>query len=526
MTVTQYDPEPLARGLLTEQKGLMLGTECVKIGEGILDEHEDVLRTCSSGRVIANFGRVFAHRVASVASTHSEPSKTELDHSESDTVYYASAINTLIEVFLSHNWSASRFFKWLALLHYLNATAATMAATLAWVLMVIFILSQRGFDPSACWDFPYMHHLLVWFPIAVFFVIYLFGQELTGHRFGKAMWLDKLCIHQTRDDIKLLGVKALDEFVAKSERLLILWDEQYFERLWCILELAVFAHVKQGADQIIFQPLWLSPWLLTTIALDLLSNIFFVKLIWLATDPFHLGPDLNLIVGVGLNLFLAYLPIVVPTVISFRQRVASHMCLVEQLGTFSAKDAQCSFESDRSVVEAKVKQFYGDLEQFDYFVRTELKDAIEQNIGAITRMPYGTCVLAFLPLEFSSVVEVLGCYGEACAASAKMQHYPSLHAYMASQTMAWLTVIFMVFPVTYPLALWLVHGCMRKIQNKVLQMIACFLSGIVAYFYMGLMGGLVVYFDYNAFAVGGIKDWVAWISFYSFLFMALWHSFR
>lgn len=87
-------------------------------------------------------------------------------------------------------------------------------------------------------------------------------------------WLDKLCIHQTRLDLKVAGVSSLPAFVANSNRMLILWCETYFERLWCNAEVATSAAMN-GVLQVDFMPLWYAPWVLVTILADVLCMWIF-----------------------------------------------------------------------------------------------------------------------------------------------------------------------------------------------------------------------------------------------------------
>ena len=42
--------------------------------------------------------------------------------------------------------------------------------------------------------------------------------------------------------------------MATAERMIILWDEQYFERLWCCAEVAIFCSTKRGAESVDFAP--------------------------------------------------------------------------------------------------------------------------------------------------------------------------------------------------------------------------------------------------------------------------------
>ena len=74
---------------------------------------------------------------------------------------------------------------------------------------------------------------LVYLPIAVFFLALLFGQQLLDGVCGfgsPSIWVDKLCVHQTDLELKAAQIAALPIFVAHSSRMLILWDDTYFER--------------------------------------------------------------------------------------------------------------------------------------------------------------------------------------------------------------------------------------------------------------------------------------------------------
>jgi len=108
------------------------------------------------------------------------------------------------------------------------------------------------------------------FPMVTFAIVLIFGHELPLGRSLPSCWLDRICIHQTDMDKKKEQINALPVFVAQSSKMLVLWDQTYFERLWCNLELATCARYG-GTDKVELMPLWLAPWLLSTILLDLSS---------------------------------------------------------------------------------------------------------------------------------------------------------------------------------------------------------------------------------------------------------------
>ena len=126
--------------------------------------------------------------------------------------------------------------------------------------MVTVLLGWGGITSlgGSCLALP----CLVYLPMIMFFLVFLFGHQIMGDT--PSVWVDKLCIHQTDPDLKAEQIASLAVFVARSQRMLILWDDTYFERLWCNLELATRARYG-GAEKVEVLPLWLAPWLLTSI---------------------------------------------------------------------------------------------------------------------------------------------------------------------------------------------------------------------------------------------------------------------
>ena len=93
---------------------------------------------------------------------------------------------------------------------------------------------------------PFFTLLQVWSPwiwfagVAAGYVTFLVVPALKRRRF---YFVDGLCISQTDPTLKLQGIRHLGGFVALSQSLLVMWDEQYLSRLWCVYELAVFRAV-------------------------------------------------------------------------------------------------------------------------------------------------------------------------------------------------------------------------------------------------------------------------------------------
>ena len=216
-----------------------------------------------------------------------------------------------------------------------------------------------------------MFPCLVCLPVAAFFVVFIFGQNLTGGRWSMSLWVDKLCIHQTDLELKAKQIAALPVFVAHASRMLILWDETYFERLWCNLELATFVH-NGGIEKIDLLPLWLAPWLLCSILLDLLSAGLFELLehllpnwsmrwmppIMEATESV-LGKNPAILKFVTFFIIwmftgVTYLLVFVPSFFSFRMKFRNHQLLLDQMSAFDVRAAKCTLLADRNAIEEHV----------------------------------------------------------------------------------------------------------------------------------------------------------------------------
>ena len=238
-----------------------------------------------------------------------------------------------------------------------------------WSLLAIALVGMfgvAGLGGNAC-VFP----CFVCLPVATFFVVFIFGQDLTGARWSMSLWVDKLCIHQTDLDLKSKQIAALPVFVAHASRMLILWDETYFERLWCNLELATFVHCG-GIQNVDLLPLWLAPWLLCSILLDLLSASLFELLEhalpnwsmrWISPIMDATGSVLgkNPAMLKFASLFIiwmfsgvTYLLVSVPSFFSFRMKLRNHQLLLNQMSSFDVRAAKCTLLADRSAIEEQV----------------------------------------------------------------------------------------------------------------------------------------------------------------------------
>ncbi|CAL1168347.1 unnamed protein product [Cladocopium goreaui] len=407
-----------------------------------------------------------------------------------------------------------------------------------WSLLAIALVGMfgvAGLGGNVC-VFP----CLVCLPVATFFVVFFFGQDLTGARWSMSLWVDKLCIHQTDLELKAKQIAALPVFVAHASRMLILWDETYFERLWCNLELATFVH-NGGIQNVDLLPLWLAPWLLCSILLDLLSAGLFELLehvlpnwsmrwvppIMEATESL-LGKNpamLKFVTCCVIWMFsgITYLLVSVPSFFSFRMKLRNHQLLLDQMSAFDVRAAKCALQADRNAIEehvvalfeggnAPVKEGSGvddgevrlqrfsledrdPLNCFNEHVKGPLRALVESQIGSELHVPFHIALTACLPMIFYSSVNVLACDNGPCETSAVLSGYSSVTQYMVTQVVGWTLTIFLSFPVTSPILLRMINfvvSCSDGPLELFMALLCCPLAYIWSYICGSLIWGSIV----------------------------------
>ena len=125
-----------------------------------------------------------------------------------------------IDVFLSHDWETSRWMKLMAMLLVFNSPAAAVAALLASI--AVGVAQVSGVVPDRLWFFP-----SYW----VYLFVLCFWQRIRGVCRHRMVFMDKLCINQKDGKMKEVGILGLGAFVQRSDKLLVLWSQRYFNRL-------------------------------------------------------------------------------------------------------------------------------------------------------------------------------------------------------------------------------------------------------------------------------------------------------
>lgn len=211
----------------------------------------------------------------------------------------------------------------------------------------------------------------------VFQVVLHFGHEVVSR--SCPVFLDKVCIHQTDESLKMQGISYLGLTIFYSRTMVILDSESYFERLWTVFEVA--SRLVQGGGNMLFLPVNLpAAILLATVVLNM-GTVMFLFLVPFSTDTLpHIFID------------AFYVIIMAIVVIIMRMWAREQSARKTRLQTFSIRQTKCTVEADRILVEQGIARLIMDaeliqddrstdeaLDEFDSMVREQLPLAVERS---------------------------------------------------------------------------------------------------------------------------------------------------
>ena len=258
-----------------------------------------------------------------------------------------------------------------------------------------------------------------------------------------------------------------------------------------------------------FLPLWLAPWLLSALLLDLLVATSWYILAHVAPlDLFTSTPTFSAILGsafgplvtVGIFnlLFGTILGVLasIPWTVTCRAKLRSHALLLDQMASFDCRAAQCTVEADRALVNQQIQQLFGSrdekevvvlatsstvtenvhspspsdrveaaylpwttqdsmvytqtdeqaLDAFNSYIRGPLRFAVMESVGDQLHVPYRMCLVASLPMIFYSSTDILQCDAECISHNG----FQSFESYVLPVVLGWLATILLILPVFYP----------------------------------------------------------------------------
>lgn len=227
-------------------------------------------------------------------------------------------------------------------------------------------------------------------------------------------FVDKLCIHQTDEVLKNAGIESLAGFIKHADNILVLWSTRYFTRLWCVYELAAWAHLgKDLKSSVHFVPVALA------------KGVFILNV---GLFVFYLSYKFNYVMNP--STYYVYLATsicmifscLIGTVHSLRHLMRDLRRLEVQLTTFSVRDAQCfcctndhllpgkgtPLSCDRKLVYNTLQLWFASegesmpemseahLDAFDRYIRTEFAPRVLRTVGG-GRLPYSYTLIIGIP---------------------------------------------------------------------------------------------------------------------------------
>ncbi|CAE7198456.1 unnamed protein product [Symbiodinium natans] len=287
-----------------------------------------------------------------------------------------------IDEFWSHSWHGEAHRKILLLLLLKKGPAAVLVGTMGALVMMLLQVADviPGFykkppllGTGVAYEFG---------PYSLLVGIGLCCLTLLLWRPRQAVFLDQICIHQHDGTLKMEGILNIGAIMKKSRSLLVLWDQTYVERLWCIFELAAFlkGHESEEAE-IVVRPTFLAPWTCYLFASWCVFSSFDLLVPYVSMIPVIIKFVLIVPASCFLTgMFCRY------------YRAIQHM--QDQLRGFRAEDAKCLCCSlghdenearlcDRRVVLDCIRTWFGSVSSFETSVQSIVSVALSRRLGML-----------------------------------------------------------------------------------------------------------------------------------------------
>jgi len=231
----------------------------------------------------------------------------------------------------------------------------------------------------------------------------------------RSYFVDAACIHQTNRALKTQGIRHLAGFVAMSSQLVVLWDEHYFSRLWCVYELAMYRAIHPNRP-VTFLQLRSAVVVVVAMAAEMVGFgviLLFVMLIYRGdlTGSMHGPTGERVMMGddfwkssmpmLAALLFVLYFLIYVGVTLFGASMALQRIALQRCLESFDVRVAGCYAATDRDEIYAAIGAIYlrggtDGLDAFNHMVRTQLKEQVLQQVSGSTTL-YSSLLFLMLP---------------------------------------------------------------------------------------------------------------------------------
>ena len=472
-----------------------------------------------------------------------------------------------VDFLISHSWSCPSWMKRLALCHCLNLNLAIGSCGIAFLLAIVILVLHAGSIRAVAQQDPALRYCLslLW-PFFVFLGTYLFGHLLHPRRF----WIDQVCVHPSDAEVKSRTLQAIPAFVAQSNQMLVIWDDTYWQRLWCSYEVAIDVKTSSAPEAICFVPVWMPLWVLSSFTLLILVCFSTVGEVW--SYQLDLDSRLSCIVSYMMNEVPANVVCAgccaFPCFWLCTQKLQKHEKMLNQMKHFDVRSAECTVESDRIVIQEQIVNLFDEaleppvqvpfgtvadapdaplmspdvlqdirditsypsrdeiLDQFNAYVRGPLRGSVEASVGKEEYVPLNSCIAAQLPAILCGFMIALGCDGQAdCGMSASNLGFASVTEYMLVNMFACGIQAPLTWIITFPLVLRTTHLITRAMSSGIWQtLVGASLTGLVLAAYLcgislQFVLLIVVVNKYSTICLG------AYVACFAIVFWAVWFCF-
>lgn len=207
----------------------------------------------------------------------------------------------------------------------------------------------------------------------------------------------------------------------RSRRIVILWQPEYFTRLWCVYEVAAFAFLNPGKhDMLTLLPLKMPLFTLVifffhfaaSVSLTVLSPLLLFSdwhTTWIVDNIPRDGQYLYLVLAIMIIMFFGlYL---IPSYFLWKFCKAhqeDRRRLLAQLRGFCMRQTQCAVEADRELVVGKIERWFGSTEEFERYVREDLYSIVQFQLQRHGPMRYRMACVGSIPHLFICITLAVG----------------------------------------------------------------------------------------------------------------------
>ena len=288
-----------------------------------------------------------------------------------------------IDAFFSHVWSTSPLLKHLGVLWYLNARRASfasliLASVFACALIPIDVRSWVQLERNSGFTAPSL--ISIFGTCCILILLWSFDHTVPSfllriclpQQSRRFCFIDRCCIDQENPVEKSRGIHDIPSFLDQSDRLVILLSEEYFDRLWCCYELAVFrsSRFENNPNRaVVFIPLkFVSITILMTLS-DMLSAVLFRSNF---RSLLSKGNDITFI------FISAFFGITTACLAYYAAQLwAEEFRRIKQrISSFTLDKVSCTDEDDRVLLLQDIDKRFDGASNFEAVVRSEIIDEI------------------------------------------------------------------------------------------------------------------------------------------------------